>query len=123
MVEGRRLAVEVGDDQVGRPVAVEVAAGDPHARLVAPVAAAGDPGGVADLLEPEAAEVAEEEIGRAVVGDEEVDPAVVVEVGGDDAQAPAVGVDDPGLGRHVDEPAAVVAEEVVGRGLDPAGSQ
>ena len=52
---------------------------------------------MADLLEPEPAPVAEEVVGRHVVGDEEVDPAVVVEVGGDDAQAPAVAVDDPGL--------------------------
>ena len=97
LVEGRRLVVEVGDGQVGPAVAVEVAAGDPHARLVAAGGVGGDPGGVADLLEPEPAQVAEEEVGRLVVGDEEVDPAVVVEVGGDDAQAAAVGVDDPGL--------------------------
>ena len=70
---------------------------------------------MADLLEPEPAEVAEQEVGRLVVGDEEVEPAVVVEVGGDDPQAAAVGVDDPGLVRDVDEPAAVVAEEVVGQ--------
>ena len=76
---------------------------------------------MADLLEPEAAQVAEQEVRRAVVGDEEVDPAVVVEVGGDDAQPPAVAVDDPGLGGDVDEPAAVVAEDVIGQRLDDAG--
>ena len=70
-----------------------------------------------DLLEAHPAEVAEQEVGRGVVGDEQVDPAVVVEVGGDHPEAAAVAVDDPGLGRHIDEPAPVVAEEVVGQGL------
>ena len=50
--------------------------------------------------------------------------AVVVEVGGDDAEPSAVAVDDPGLGGDVDEPAAVVAEQVVGRAArSRAGSQ
>ena len=71
------------------------------------------PDGPPDLLETQAALVSEEEIGRLIVGDEEVEPPVAVEVGGDDAQAPAVRVDDPRLGRHVGEPAAVVAEQVV----------
>ena len=35
LVEGRPLVVEVGDDQVGAAVAVDVAAADPHPRLVA----------------------------------------------------------------------------------------
>jgi hypothetical protein len=39
--------------------------------------------------------------------------AVVVDVGCGDPQAAAVGIDDPRLGRHVDEPAAVIAEQVV----------
>ena len=80
-------------------VAVEVARGDPHAGLVVPRGVAGHAGGVPDLLEPHPAEVAEQEVGRGVVGDEQVDPAVVVEVGGDHAEAAAVAVDDPGLGR------------------------
>ena len=112
-IERRRFAEEVGDGQVGPAVAVEVAAGDAHAGLVAPVGVAGHAGQVADLLESEPAQVAEQEIGRHVVGDEQVDAVVVVEVGGDDAQPPAVAVDDPGLRGHVDEPAAVVAEQVV----------
>ena len=52
-----------------------------------------------------------------VVGDEQVDATVVVEVRGDHPEAAAVAVDDPRLGGDVDEPAPVVAEEVVGLGL------
>ena len=93
VVEERgRLAVEVGHGQVGPAVAVEVAAGDPHARLVAPLAAGAGPRDLADLLEPEAPPVAEQEVGRHVVGDVDVEPAVVVEVGDDDAQSAAVAV-------------------------------
>ena len=116
-VERRRLAVEVGDGQVDEPVAVEVPRGDPHAGLVDPRGIAGHAGGVADLLEPHPAEVAEQEIGRGVVGDEQVDPAVVVEVGGDHPEAAAVAVDDPGLGGDIHEPPPVIAEEAVGQGL------
>ena len=51
---------------------------------------------VPDLLEPQAAEVAEQEVGRGVVGDEQVEPAVVVEVGDRQAQAaPARGTSRP----------------------------
>ena len=68
-----------------------------------------------DLLESEAAEVAEQEVGRAVIGHEEVDPAVLVEVGGDDAKSPPVEVDDPRPVRDIGEPALVVAEDMVGK--------
>ncbi len=68
---------------------------------------------MADLLESQAAQVVEQEVGRHVVGDEEIDPPVIVEVGGDHAEPSAVAVDDPGRRGHVDEPAAVVAEQVV----------
>ena len=61
----------------------------------------------------QAALVSEEEICRLIVGDEQVEPSVAIEVGGDDTQAPTVRVDNPRLGRHVGEPAAVVAEQVV----------
>ena len=86
------LAVEVGHHQVGTAVAVEVAAGHAHPRLVSPLGAAGHAGLQPDLLEVKAAPVAEQVIGRAVVGDVQVDPVVVVEVGGDDAQAPPFGL-------------------------------
>ena len=113
VVERGRLVEEVGDGQVETTVAVEVAAGNPHPGQGSPLRA-GRQARLRRLLgEPEAAEVAEEEIRREVVGHEHVDLAVVVEVGGDDAQAAAVAVDDAGLRGHVDEPAAVVAEDVV----------
>ena len=89
--EGRRLAVEVGHDQVEPAVAVEVAAGHPHPRLVAAFGVGRHARDQPDLLEPEAAEVAEQEVRRAVVGHEEVDPAVVVEVGGEHPEPPAIG--------------------------------
>ena len=89
VVERGSLAVEVGDHQVGPAVAVQVAAGHAHSRLVSALSTAGHAGLEADLLEVKAALVAEEVIGRAVVGDEEVDAVVAVEVGGDDAQARA----------------------------------
>ena len=89
-VEGRVFVVEVGDRQVGPAVAIEVAAGDAHARLVGAVGVAGNAGRLADFLEAEAAPVEEEELGRLVVGDEEVDPSVAVQVGRNHAEAPAV---------------------------------
>ena len=64
-----------------------------------------------------APEVAEQEIGRGVVGDEEVQAAVLVEVGGDDPEAAAVAVDDPRARGDIHEPPPVVAEEAVGQGL------
>ena len=120
--EARRLAVEVGDEQVGPAVAVEVAHGRPHAGLVGARGVAGDARRGRDLLEPQAAQVAQEVIGRRVVGDEQVDPPVVVEVRRDDPEPPAVAVDDPRLGRHVHEAAAVVAEQVVGPGRGTGGA-
>ena len=58
-IKGGRLAEEVGHGQVDAAVAVEVAAGDPHAGLEAAVGAARRrPAICADLLEPEPAQVA-----------------------------------------------------------------
>ena len=56
----------------------------------------------------------EQVVGRHVVGDVQVDPVVVIEIGRDDPQAAAVGVDETRPRGHVDEPAAVVAEDVIG---------
>ncbi len=64
----------------------------------------------------QAAEVVPEVVGRGVVGDEQIDQSIVVDVGRDDAEPSAVLVDDAGLGCHIDESAAVVAEQVVGQG-------
>src|SRR5690606_24599953 len=55
VVEGRALAVEVGDGQVGPGVAVEVAAGDAHSGLEAALRVAGEAGLVALFLEAEIA--------------------------------------------------------------------
>ena len=63
LVERRRLAVEVGHGQVGPAVAVEVAAGDAHARPGSPPRRWWPPPtSAADLLEAEAAPVAEQEL-------------------------------------------------------------
>ena len=98
--ERRPLAVEVGDGQVGPAVAVEVAAGRrPSPPGSRPPRCRPRPASRATLLEPEAAQVAEEVVGRHVVGDVEVDPAVVVEVGGDHAQPAAVRIDAAGTRR------------------------
>ena len=91
----RRLAVEVGHEQVGPAVAVEVGHGRPHAGLEGTRGVAGDARRGRDLLEPQAAQVAQEVVGRRVVGDEQVDAPVVVEVRGDDPEPPAVAVDEP----------------------------
>ncbi len=85
LVERRRLAEEVGHGQVDAAVAVEVPGGDPHAGLVAARGVARHPREMPDLLEPHAAPVEEQIIGRQVVGDEQVDAPVLVEVRGDDA--------------------------------------
>ena len=116
-IEDVVLAPEVGDEQLGQAVAVDVLGVDPHPGH-APA-----PGVVAprrrsrDVLERAVAPVEEEEIRVVVVGDVEVDPAVAVEVGGDHAEAVAVGPADPGRVGHVGEgPVAVVAvEDVPGR--------
>ena len=83
-----------------------------------PEALPATPGGEGDFLEPEASEVAEQVIGRHVVGDEQIGASVFVEVSREDAQPATVGVDDAGLSRHVDEPTAVVAEDVIRQGLE-----
>jgi len=53
-----------------------------------------------------------------VIRDEQVDPPIRIEVGRDHAQPPPVRIDDARLGRHVDEPSSVVAEQVVAEGLE-----
>ena len=122
-IEGRRLAVEVGDRQVGASVAVEIAARDPHSRLIPPVGVRRDAGSDAHLFEAKAAAVSEQVVRRRVVGHEEVDATVLVEVGGDDPEPTAVAIDDASGRRHVDEPAAVVAEQMIGPCSKDRGSQ
>ena len=52
-IERRRLAKEIGHGQVEQAIAIEVAAGDAHPRLVKAVGAGGHAGEVAGLLESE----------------------------------------------------------------------
>ena len=116
-VERGRLAIEVGDGQVDQSVAIEVAGGDAHARLVGPGRVAGHPGSVPDLLEPHSAHVAEQEIGGRIVGDKQIELAIVVEIGGDDPKPAAAAVDNTSLSRNIDESAPVIAEQMIGQGL------
>ena len=112
--EGARLVDEVREEQVDAAVAVEVVGHDAHARRGPARAVGGDPRRDADLLEPQSAQVAEQEVGRGVVGDEDVELAVVVEVGDGQAQAAAARAREPGRPADLGERAvAVVAEEQV----------
>jgi hypothetical protein len=124
VIEGRGLPEEVGDRQVGPAIAVQVAGGDPHAREIASVGVGVGVGGQARelplLAKAHTSRIAEEPIGRRVVGDEQVDRPVFVQVDGDDPQSAPVLVHDARFGGHVDEPAGVVAEQVVGRRLQAA---
>ena len=104
-------------------VAVEIITRNAHASLKAAAGRRGHTGVKLALDEPKAAEVMEQVVRRRIVGDVQVSPAVVVQVGRDHPHAAAVLVHDPGLGRHVDEPAAVVAEDVVGERGKARGMQ
>ena len=118
--ERRGLAVEIGDEQVGEQVAVEVSAGCPHPRLEGTFGVAGDTAGCSGLFKLHAAQVMPEVIGRRVVGDEKIDPSVRVDVRRDDTQATPVSIDDARFGSHIHEPASVVAEEMIGQGVEKA---
>ena len=111
--KGGRLAVEVRYNEVEPPVFVDVAGSYPHASLVASGHIGGNTGGGPDLLEVKAAEVAEQVVRRRIVGDEKINEPVIVKIGREDSQAAAVAIDNPGLFRHVDEPARVIPENVV----------
>ncbi len=117
-VQRGRFGVKIGDDQIGKTVAVIVAKGDAHARLIAPFRPGGNARRVTDFLEPEPAKIAEQIIRGSIVGDVNVDLAIVVEVGRDDAETSAVGIGESGFFRDIDEVAAVVAEDVVGGAFD-----
>ena len=82
------------------------------------------PRGHSLLDEVKAAPIAEEVVGRLVVGHEQVGLAVLVEVGGDDSQAATVQIDDARLSGDIHESAAVVAEDMVRhRGSSARGLQ
>ena len=81
---------EVGHEQLGQAVAVDVLGVDPHARLGLALLVEGGARGLGGVLERAVALVEEEEVRVHVVGDVDVDLAVAVEVGRDDAEAVAV---------------------------------
>ena len=111
-VERVQLLGEVGDEDVGQAVAVDVAAIDAHAGLRLAVAVEADAGAVRDVGEGAVAVVPVEEIPHHVVGDVDVGVAVAIEVAERDAEALAGGVGDPRRPRDVGERAvAVVAKQ------------
>ena len=79
LVERVQLLGEVGDEQLGKAVAIDVAAVDAHARLRLAVDVEADAGGIGDVLEGAVAVVAIEEIAHEIVGDVDVDVGVAVE--------------------------------------------
>ncbi len=121
VVEGHRLVVEVGDPQIGSAIAVEVAARNPHPRLEAAFAVAGETGTLAKLLELQVPEVTKPEVGRLVVGHEEVNASVVVEVGGDHPQSLAMPIIDSGSACHIDKSAAIVAKQMIRHVMEALG--
>ena len=91
LVEGGVLVREVGDEQLGKAVAVDVLGVDPHARLGHAVDVEGSARELGDVVEGAVAAVQEQEVRVHVVGDEDVDQAVVVDVGRHHAEPVAVG--------------------------------
>ncbi len=121
LVEAEEFLIDVGDEQVLPAVAVVVGGVNAHPRARRARVAEGHARGQADLLEPAAATVHEEEVGHRVVGDEEIEQPVVVHVGRDRGERLAERLRDAGLLAHVRErPVAVVVEEVAGPRLEDA---
>ena len=100
-VQRRRVAGEVGLDDVEGAVAIVVADADAHARLRLAVLAVGAAGADADVGERAVVVVAIERARVRIVRDVDVGPAVVVEVERADAEAVgAAGLGDAGAGRR-----------------------
>ena len=93
LVQGVVLVGEVGDEELGKAVAVDVLGVDAHARLRLAVHVVGGARELGGVVEGAVAAVEEEEVRVHVVGDVEVDQAVVVEVGRHHAEAVAVVAD------------------------------
>ena len=91
MIKRGVLVREIGDEQLGKPVAVDVLGIDSHARLGHPVDVERGPRHLRDVVERAVAAVQEQEVRVHVVGDEDVDQAVVVDVGGHHAEPVPVG--------------------------------
>ena len=95
LIERAVLVGEIGDEQLGKPIAVDVLGIDAHPRLGHAVDVVGGARDLGDIVERPVTAVQEQEVGVHVVGDEDVDQAVVVEIGRHDAETVAVGA---GLG-------------------------
>ena len=72
------------------------------------------PASATQLAEVEVTQVLVKQVGRQVVGHVKVDQAVVIKVGGQDGQATTLPIDDSRRVGHIDEPAMIVAVDMVG---------
>ena len=90
LVERVVLVGEIGDEQLGQAVAIDVLGVHPHPRLRLAVDVVGGARELGDVVERAVAPVEEQEVGVHVVGDVDVDQAVVVDVGRHHAEAVAV---------------------------------
>ncbi len=102
------LPLEVGHDDVGKSVSVDVAGVDPHASLGIAFDPEARPRSDGDVLELPAAEVVEQVVHDLVVGDVEVGLAVEVEVDEENAEALADGLAEARLARDVGERSVAV---------------
>ena len=121
LVEREHLLIDVGDEQILLPVAVDVGSVDAHPRSGLTVGAESNLRGQRNLLPLALATVREQEVLDGVVGDEQIHQTVVVDVGGDYAKRLAQRPSDVGAGAHVGEGAiAVVPVQHARRRLEDA---
>src|SRR5207248_1570878 len=89
-VKRRVFVLEVGDEYVGKAVAVVITDFNSHAPFSLTQLANRDTGGHRDFGKAELRAPQVKVLGRFVTGDIEIDPAVAVQIGRDDAQTPYV---------------------------------
>src|SRR5439155_1227655 len=99
--QGKSLAGQGGNDEVGQAIVVKVAEVNPHARNRFPVVRQARAGGQSGLLESSVTAIAKEEIGYAVVRDEDVRKTVSVVIREGGAHAFPDEPPDAGLGGDV----------------------
>ena len=123
-VERVRLTVKVGHVEVDVAVVVVVGRVDSHTRLGLAIAVEGDTGRDGHIGEMQVAVIAEQHVGRLVVGHEQIDATIVVEVRRHDPQTVVVvGRRHTRSRRDVGEtPAAVIAVEPVPGTGQPKGT-
>ena len=109
VVERRRVAGEIGFDEIEIAVEIVIACGNTHACLGLAVGAESAASFESDVGEGAILFVLIEGAGGGVVGDVNVGPAVVVEIGSKDAKTvSAVGLEDAGFFGDVGERAVTV---------------